>query len=120
MDSEERERRQWDEWARLRNSSKEADRTKVLTIVALPNLLEEIAGMYNQNLLDRAIVKTHVEAVVHHVWGKKSSWWFKRLRSDPASNVYQDLAKMMPDLELRRRPPWHRPRDGRIKRGLSS
>jgi hypothetical protein len=119
MDKDAREKRQLEEWLRLRASGAAADREKVLAITALPNLLEDIAGMYNRNLLDRAVVKTGVEAVVESVWGEKSSWWFLHFRSDPGSNTYQDLVKMVDDLKLRKRPRWHRPRDGRIRQGLS-
>jgi hypothetical protein len=117
LDSRERERRQWARWEQLRSSSLRSDHVKAQTILALPNQLEDLAGMYNHNLLDRAIVKTHAEALLEGFWSK-SGWWIEQVRRDPNSNTYQDLAKMLPDLRQRQRPQWHRPTDGRIKRSL--
>lgn len=115
FDTTERERRQWARWEQLKSSPLRTDRERVLTILALPNQLEDLAGMYNHDLLDRAVVKTHLEALVDTFW-TRSSWWIEQVRRDPNSNVYQDLSKMLPDLRRRKRPRWHRPTDGRIKR----
>jgi hypothetical protein len=47
-----------DTWQQISESSTTKDRETVLRMLAFPNMLEALAGMYNQGLLDRAIVKT--------------------------------------------------------------
>jgi hypothetical protein len=116
LDSAERERRQWTRWEQLLRSERTADRRKVLELLAFPNQLESVAGMYNHHLLDRKVVKTHLAPMMETFW-TRSAWWFDHVRSDPNTNTYQDLSKMLPDIRRRRRPRWHRPRDGRIKGG---
>jgi hypothetical protein len=111
----ERERRQWARWEDLFASWTLQDRTKVLTILALPNQLEDVAGAYNLGLIDRTIVKTHIEYLVEDFWSK-ADWWLGEIRRDPNDNAYQDLAMMLPDLRKRKRPRWHRPNEGRINR----
>ncbi len=88
-----------------------------MTILAFPNQLADLAGMYNHNLLDRKIVKTHAWALIDDFWCR-ADWWIGEVRRNPNSNTHQDLAKMWLDLSHRKRPRWHPPRDGRIKRNF--
>jgi hypothetical protein len=115
LDRKTRECRQWARWEELLNSWTMEDRQKVLTILSLPNQLEDIAGAYNLGLIDRSIVKTHIEYLVDDFWDK-AGWWLNETRRNPNDNIYQDLAMMRPDLAKRKRPKWHRPKEGHIKR----
>lgn len=114
LDRPERERRQWAWWKKLVDSWEEDDRTKARTILALPNQLEDIAGAYNLGLIDRRVVKTHIEYLIEEFW-REAAWWLTEMRRDPTVNAYQDLAMMYPHLRKQKRPRWHRPREGRIK-----
>jgi hypothetical protein len=116
LDARSKQEEQWKRWEALGRSNLKIDREKFMSIVALPNQLEDVAGMYNHNLLDRAIVKTHVEAFAESFW-RSANWWVEAMRQrDPMRNTYQDLALMLHDLRRRKRPRWHYPRNGRIKR----
>jgi hypothetical protein len=117
LDVAERQRRQWTRWEQLLNSQSQFDRKKVLNLLAFPNHLESVAGMYNHHLLDRKVVKTHLAPMMDAFW-TRAAWWFDQVRGDPKTNTYQDLAKMLPDIRRRKRPRWHRPHDGRIKGGF--
>lgn len=106
-------------WQQLSGSSAVEDRKTVLQILAFPNMLEALAGMYNQKLLDRGIVKTHVESQATAFWSR-ADWWIKELRpkadlnantevetnkADPkADKIYRDLEKMIKSLAERKRP----------------
>ena len=115
LDRPERERQQWAYWEQLWNSWDPKDIERVLTLLALPNQFEDIAGAYNMGLIDRTVVKTHIEVMVEDFW-LKAGWWLDEMRRDPTDNSFQDLAKMLTHLNKRKRPRWHRPKDGRIKR----
>jgi hypothetical protein len=106
-------------WQQVSESSAIADRKTVLQIVAFPNMLEALAGMYNQRLLNRGIVKTHVESQATAFWSR-AGWWIDELRpkadpitntgrdtnkaDEPADKIYRDLEKMIKSLAERKRP----------------
>lgn len=116
MDDATREERQWERFLELQASRVEEDRRLVNTIVAVPNALEDLAGLYNHNLLHRPIMKTHGTLIVEGFWSQ-ARWWLKRARKaskDP--NTYVELERMIPDLRQQPRPRWHHPEDGPIKR----
>ena len=95
-------------WGRLLEMGEVSDFEKVLQIVAYPNMLEGLAGMYNHGLLDRSIVKVQVETEAQGFWEAASEWWFDEVRSQPNDNTYRDLEVMIRDLATRKRPEWHR------------
>lgn len=89
-------------WEHLYGSSGLDDRRTVVQIMAFPNMLEEVAGMYNDGLLDPKIVKTAVEAEANNFWDR-ASWWLPIIRS-PESNVFDDLKLMIEKLDKVKRP----------------
>jgi hypothetical protein len=89
-------------WEHLYGSSDLDDRRTVVQIMAFPNMLEEVAGMYNDGLLDQKIVKTAVEAEADNFWGR-ASWWLALIRS-PENNVFDDLKLMIEKLDKVKRP----------------
>ena len=93
-------------WRELRESSDLRDRQTVLEIVAYPNMLEGLAAMYNSGLLDRRIVKTHVESEAKD-FCEVAEWWLEELRPDPHDNTFRDLEVMISDLAKRKRPRWY-------------
>jgi hypothetical protein len=84
-------------WQHLYGSSDLDDRRTVVQIMAFPNMLEEVAGMYNDGLLDPKIVKTAVEAEANNFWDR-ASWWLAIIRS-PENNVFDDLKLMIEQLD---------------------
>lgn len=93
-------------WRELQESSALEDRKLLLQIVAYPNMLEGLAGMYNHGLLDRRIVKTHVESEAQDFY-EVARWWLDELKPEPTSNTFIDLETMISDLAKRHRPRWH-------------
>lgn len=89
-------------WEHLCDSSALEDRRTVQQILAYPNMLEGLAGMYNDGLLDPGIVKTEVEAEATNFWGR-AKWWLDLVRS-PDNNVFDDLKLMIEKLEKVERP----------------
>ncbi|HET8672455.1 MAG TPA: hypothetical protein VFL87_02380 [Thermoleophilaceae bacterium] len=120
MDPEAREERQWKYFLELQRSTTLEQRKKFFNIGALPNALEDLAGLYNQNLLYRPIMKTHASVLVEGFWAN-AEWWVKRVtRASHDPNTYVELKKMLPDLRQQPRPRWHYPEDGPIKTDLIS
>jgi hypothetical protein len=89
-------------WEHLKRSSALEDRRTVVQIMAFPNMLEGLAGMFNDGLLDTMIVKTAVEAEADNFWAR-ASWWLEEIRS-PNSNVFDDLKLMIEKLDEVERP----------------
>jgi hypothetical protein len=83
------------------------DREKVLRIVAFPNMLEAIAGMYNQRLIDRSVVKTRVAGEAQDFW-QRAGWWIDELRAQytdyEGDKLFVDLQIMLRGLAERTRP----------------
>jgi hypothetical protein len=94
-------------WQQISNSTAEEDRETVLRILAFPNMLEALAGMYNQKLLDRSIVKTRVEGEAKDFW-THAAWWIDGLRSQYAEyegdKIFVDLEIMLRKLATQKRP----------------
>lgn len=93
-------------WNHLSTSPDVDDRKTLLQILVYPNMLEGLAGMYNHGLLDRRIIKTHVESEARDFW-EAAGWWLDLIRSEPESNTFRDIEVMMDDLAKRKRPPWY-------------
>lgn len=106
MDSAERQEATLLMWRRLLKSADVQDRQMLLQLVAYPNMLERLAGMYNNNLLDRRIIKTHVETEARS-FCTVAAWWLSEIKPDPSDNTYVDLQVMLKDLAKRKRPRWH-------------
>ena len=91
-------------WKALSTSSFRDDRRTVLQILALPNMLEALAGMYNQHLLSPGIVKAHVGGQADWFW-TQAKWWVAQLETeDPKGHPFEEIDKMLKDLETRNRP----------------
>ena len=106
MDSAARGDTASDMWRYLSQSPHTDDRKMLLQILVYPNMLEGLAGMYNHGLLDRAIIKTHVESEARDFW-EAAGWWLDKMRSEPESNTFRDIEVMMEDLAKRERPTWY-------------
>jgi hypothetical protein len=89
-------------WEHLSGSSSVDDRRTVLQILAYPNMLEGLAGMYNHGLLDRRIVKVEVESEAKSFW-ERAKWWRDELKEGDG-NTFRDLEVMIEDLAKRKRP----------------
>jgi uncharacterized protein (UPF0335 family) len=61
-------------WQHLDKSSSPEDRKVRLHILAFPNMLERLAGMYNDGLLDDAILKVYVESEANGFLSQAASW----------------------------------------------
>jgi hypothetical protein len=80
------------------------DRRLVVQIMTFPNMLEELAAMYNDGLLDPKIVKMAVEAEADNFWDR-ATWWLEEIRS-PDNGVFDDLKVMIEKLdEVKRARP---------------
>jgi hypothetical protein len=96
-------------WNQLKDSSTLEDRLKLHQIVAFPNALEALANMYNDNLLDKDIVEGQAEELARGFWDVAENWWMPLMRPLSDSKAYNDLNKMLADLERRRNQPlWRR------------
>jgi hypothetical protein len=93
-------------WRDMQASSHLEDRKMLLEIVAYPNMLEGLAGMYNHGLLNRRIVKTHVESEARD-FCEVAAWWLKELKPSDDDNTFIDLETMIADLARQHRPRWH-------------
>lgn len=92
-------------WGELLSSPAQEDRELLAQICAYPNTLEALASMYNSKLLDRQIVKSHVETQAK-AFVKVAEWWLEMLYA--ASPVhYYDTRVMIKDLEKRKKPRWY-------------
>jgi hypothetical protein len=90
-------------WEYLSSSESVEDRRAVLQIVAFPNMLETIAGMYNHGLLDYGIVKTRIENQATTFW-KQAEWWIEALQRQYDDETLKDLRVMIDDLPKQVKP----------------
>ena len=74
------------------------DRTMVLRILAYPNMLEALASMYNDGLVDRRIVKRQVETDARSFWGA-AGWWIQQIRSEFGSSTFKEIEVMINDFD---------------------
>jgi hypothetical protein len=96
-------------WRRLNASSTPEDRLTLRQIIAYPNVLEALASMYNDKLLDKDIVERQAEVLARDFCTVANEWWLPELQLSPDSKVFKDLSKMLDNLEERRkRPKWQR------------
>jgi hypothetical protein len=93
-------------WRSLNSSSALADREKLLKILAYPNLLEDLASLYNEGLLDRGMVKAQVEVDAQSFW-HAARWWVDQLREENDANTFRDIEVMIHDLADRKLPAWY-------------
>jgi hypothetical protein len=94
-------------WRHLGRSSSLEDRRKLLEILAYPNLLEGLASMYNEGLLDRGMVKAQVE-VDAQSFLRAGRWWIDQVREDGGDpNTFRDIEAMIQDLAKRKLPKWY-------------
>jgi hypothetical protein len=92
-------------WHELLASSAQEDRELLARICAYPNTLEGLAAMYNAGLLDRRIVKSHVESQAKGYLAV-ADWWITMLRASSSAN-FKDTQVMIKDLEKRKKPRWY-------------
>jgi hypothetical protein len=90
-------------WRYLRDAKSVDDRKAVLQIVAFPNMLETLAGLYNHGLLDYGIVKTRVENQASTFW-KQAKWWIRELEDQYTDETLKDLRVMIDDLPRQQKP----------------
>lgn len=82
-----------DEGAEERHSRfLELDRADQLAALVIPNLLEELGGMYNHGLLDKKIAKDFFGEIARDIW-VRGSWLIERQRRDDPS--YYEQWKLM-------------------------
>jgi hypothetical protein len=82
-------------WQHLSGSSEVEHRKTVLQIVAFPNMLEALASMYNDKLLDHKIIKRQAESQARAFWDR-ANWWVTELRSHPGGDVmFADIERML-------------------------
>ncbi len=73
-------------------------RADKLAALVVPNLFEELAGMYNQGLLDKAITKEYFGDAAREVW-ESGSWLIERWRkTDPT--YFKQWQLMLEDMGL--------------------
>jgi hypothetical protein len=56
--------------------------------MVIPNLVEEIAGMYNRGLLDKTAAKEYFGYPAHALW-KRAEWFVYRARKDDSDYFIQ-------------------------------
>jgi hypothetical protein len=93
-------------WRDLNASAALEDRSKLLEILAYPNLLEGLASMYNEGLLDRRMVKTQVEVDARSFW-TAAGWWIEQLRDENGEDTFRDVEVMLQDLASQELPSWY-------------
>ncbi|HUB72467.1 MAG TPA: hypothetical protein VL979_00345 [Solirubrobacteraceae bacterium] len=93
-------------WRDLNASAALEDRSKLLEILAYPNLLEGLASMYNEGLLDRRMVKAQVEVDARSFW-TAARWWIDQLRDENGEDTFRDVEVMLQDLASQELPSWY-------------
>ncbi len=62
----------------------------------LPNLIEELAGMYNNGLLNKKIVEDFFGFTANELWN--DGWWFIRRSRDTYAAYYSQWETMLRDM----------------------
>jgi hypothetical protein len=89
-----------DAWEQLSDSSRPEHRKMVLQILAFPNMLEALASMYNNELLDHRIVKAQVKAPASSFWSYAYPMWVEQTRAEAGGpKVFADLQDMLASLD---------------------
>jgi hypothetical protein len=87
-------------WKQLSDSSRPEHRKMVLQILAFPNMLEALASMYNNRLLDHRIIKAQAKSPAKSFWDRAYPMWVEQTRDgDGGSKVFADLEDMLSSLE---------------------
>ncbi|HUB36580.1 MAG TPA: hypothetical protein VL972_07125 [Solirubrobacteraceae bacterium] len=86
-------------WEELKGSPWLADRELVQRIQAFPNLLEGVAGMYNDDLLDTEIVEAQVSWIAWNFW-QEGEWWIAKVKSEDG-NAFAEIETMVGRLRAR-------------------
>ncbi len=89
-------------WAHLRGSPSPEDRKTVLQILEFPNMLQRLAGMYNEGLLDDGVLKLQVETESKDFM-RKAVVWLTKLR-DENEGYLADIDTMNVKLAKKPRP----------------
>jgi hypothetical protein len=76
-------------WTHLNESSSLDDRRTVYEILAYPNMLERLASMYNDGLLDQKITKAMVEWEAKSFW-EVARWWIAEIWSTEP-DTYEEI-----------------------------
>lgn len=71
--------------------------------LVLPNLVEELAGMYNNGLLNKKIVEDFFGFTANELWN--DGWWFIRRSRETYAAYYSQWEKMLRDMGFQPRPP---------------
>jgi hypothetical protein len=69
-----------------------------LAVLIVPNLIEELAGMYNQGLLHRGIAKDYFGFTAQELWNE--GWWFIKRFREADENFYAQWLLMLEDMEM--------------------
>lgn len=76
----------------------ELGRAEQLAALVIPNLLEELGGMYNQGLLDKRIAKDYFGEIARDLW-EHGFWLIERWRrTDPS--YYEQWGLMLEKMKL--------------------
>ncbi len=70
-----------------------------LAVLIVPNLIEELAGMYNQGLLHKGIAKDYFGFTARELWNE--GWWFIKRFRESDENFYAQWLLMLEDMELK-------------------
>jgi hypothetical protein len=70
-----------------------------LAVLVLPNLVEELAGMYNNNLLNKKIAKDFFGFTAYRLW--EEGWWFTQRARRTYADYYAQWEKMLRDMGYR-------------------
>lgn len=74
------------------------NRADQLAALVIPNLLEELGGMYNHGLLDKKIAKDFFGEVARDIW-VRGSWWIERQRQDDPT-YFEQWRLMLEKMDL--------------------
>jgi hypothetical protein len=91
-------------WQAFRESSL----TEQVEALVLPNLVEELAGMYNHKLLNRKIAKDFFGFTAHQLWSE--GWWFTQRSREYYAEYYTQWEKMLVDMGFELPAPSRRDR----------
>jgi len=93
-------------WRSLSATSALGDRKMVMRLLAYPNLLEGLASAYNEDLLDRHVIKAQVEVEANSFWNA-AKWWVDQLRDEWGADTFRDIEVMIKDLASQAAPDWY-------------
>lgn len=74
-----------------------------IAALVLPNLVEELAGMYNQGLLNKEIAKDYFGFTASDLWN--SGWWYISRSRETYTEYYVQWELMLEDMGFPTSPP---------------